>query len=732
MAVNKITSFIMSVLLFFSSILLFPWFFTPAPVPAVLSEYTEKPTETVVGDFYVSPNGSDEGDGSLSSPFKTIERAIEAVRSLDKTGKDSVTVCIMAGEYRTNGLVFTAADGGTESCPINYCAFGDGEAVINGGFSLTADDFSPVSGEAAERLKSSVRDKVLKANLFELGLTAEEIGEMKAIGTYNTAHLYGKGSGVYCELFFADRRMTLARYPNSGEFLKTGDVVYNSLEENNAPQGWSGYTNPSGDKFKMDENTASRAASWSTLDDVWMMGYWRYDWADGSTPVKSVSGGTIETAYASNYGIRKDAPYYFFNVLEELDSPGEYYIDREAGILYFYPDKDLSQGEIFLTITQNPVIKSNADYLIFENLTIQGTRGDSVSITANNNIVKGCTVKNIGGTAVVANGCNNLITECEVYHTGRGGIYLYGGDRERLIPGNNKADNNYIHDWSEIYLTYQPGVRLNGVGNICSHNEMCRSPHEAITYSGNNHIIEYNEIYEVVLRSEDAGAIYAGRSWTDYGTVIRYNCIYNLGSGGYSPNGIYLDDGLSGQSVYGNLLINVPGYGLMLGGGRDLSVKNNIVIGSQKGIYYDARVIEGVLDENFWFKHGRKGQVLWTGLYNSPWQTDIWKEAFPQMSKISDDFDDAENPYFGPNPAFSVVSDNIVISKSPVPSIGTISPFVTKYSAVEHNSVINFGAIHSVFPGIAKGDYTMNANSAFLYQLSDDFEILPLSEIGRY
>ena len=102
------------------------------------------------------------------------------------------------------------------------------------------------------------------------------------------------------------------------------------------------------------------------------------------------------------------------------------------------------------------------------------------------------------------------------------------------------------------------------------------------------------------------------------------------------------------------------------------------------------------------------------------------------MSKISDDFDDAENPYFGPNPAFSVVSDNIVISKSPVPSIGTISPFVTKYSAVEHNSVINFGAIHSVFPGIAKGDYTMNANSAFLYQLSDDFEILPLSEIGRY
>ncbi|MGI6773241.1 MAG: right-handed parallel beta-helix repeat-containing protein [Acutalibacteraceae bacterium] len=732
MEVSKITSFFMSVLLFISSIALWPWLIAPAPAPRGLSEYTEKPAEIVEGDFYVSPNGSDEGDGSLANPFATIERARDAVRSLDKTGRSSVTVCLMAGEYRTDGLEFTEEDGGTESCPVKYCAYGDGEAVINGGFSLTKDDFSPLSGEIANRLKANVRSKVLTADLYECGLTAEEIGEILAIGSYNTAGIYSKGAGVFCELFFADRRMTLARYPDKGEFLKTGDIVYDSLAENNAPQGWSGFVNPPGDKFKMDKKTASRVASWSTLDDVWMMGYWRFDWADGSTPVKSVSGNTIESTYASFYGMKKDAPYYFFNVLEELDSPGEYYIDRENGILYFYPDQDLSSGEIFLTVTQNPVISSSAGYLTFENLTIQGTRVNGMEVNADNTTVKGCTVRNIGGTAVIVNGYNNLVTECDIYHTGRGGIYLTGGDRDNLIPGNNRADNNYIHDWSEVYITYQAGVRLVGVGNICSHNEMCRSPHQAITYSGQNHIIEYNEIYEVVLQSHDAGAIYAGRSWTDYGTEIRYNCIYNLGSGDFEPDGIYLDDGLSGQSVYGNLLLNVPGNGLLLGGGRDLTVKNNIIINSRRGITYDARVIEGVLDENFWFGHGRKNTGLWIGLYNSPWQTDVWKEAFPQMSKISDDFDDVENPYFGPNPAFSVVSDNIVISKSPVPNIGSMNTFVTKFSTVEHNAVINFGAILSVFPNIGKRDYTVNADSMFLYELTDDFYNLPLSEIGRY
>lgn len=170
-------------------------------------------------------------------------------------------------------------------------------------------------------------------------------------------------------------------------------------------------------------------------------------------------------------------------------------------------------------------------------------------------------------------------------------MILTGGDRETLTSSENVVTNNLIYDWSQVYRTYQAAVNLNGVGTVCSHNEIYNSPHEAITYSGNNHVIEYNVIHDVVLESSDAGAIYAGRSWSYYGNVIRYNCIYNIGSENFTPSGIYFDDALSGQEAYGNLLINIPGCAFLLGGGRDLKIENNLIINAATPIYYDDRAM---------------------------------------------------------------------------------------------------------------------------------------------
>lgn len=170
-------------------------------------------------------------------------------------------------------------------------------------------------------------------------------------------------------------------------------------------------------------------------------------------------------------------------------------------------------------------------------------------------------------------------------------MILTGGDRETLTSSENVVTNNLIYDWSQVYRTYQAAVSLNGVGAVCSHNEIYNSPHEAITYSGNNHVIEYNVIHDVVLESSDAGAIYAGRRWSYYGNVIRYNCIYNIGSEDFTPSGIYFDDALSGQEAYGNLLINIPGCAFLLGGGRDLKIENNQIINAATPIYYDDRAM---------------------------------------------------------------------------------------------------------------------------------------------
>jgi hypothetical protein len=539
--------------------------------------------QTIPGDFYVSPNGSDENDGSFALSFATIARARNAVRELDKTGRSGITVSIMAGEYREPSIEFTSEDGGTAVCPVTYCAYGDGEVIINGGVTLKSEDFEPVNGQMKARLSKEAQKKVVQLDLRKYSLTSSDWGKIYAIGSYNTAYKYdGDTTGpIYCELFFNDKRMVLARYPNGDKFLKTGKIIREgeALEKTSVSgttPNWNELRNPLGDVFKVDLRTSCRMSKYKTLDDVWLFGYWKYTWADSSTPIKAFDSKnrTIETEYVSLFGIIKDAPYYIFNAVESHDAPGERYLDRGTGTLYMYPVSDLQNARIDLSVSTDNIIKvTDADYLTFKNLTVKGTRSNAIEIKGNDNTIDGCLIKNVSGYALLMNGYRNRAINNEIMHTGRGGIILEGGDRNTLMPGCSVADNNLIHDWSEVYLTYQPAVNLIGAGNICSHNEMYNSPHQAITYSGNNHIIEYNVIHDVVRLSDDAGAIYSGRSWSMYGNVIRFNCIYNLGSEGHKPQGIYMDDALSGQTIYGNILINIPDNAIEIGGAETLLSK---------------------------------------------------------------------------------------------------------------------------------------------------------------
>lgn len=706
--------------------------------PSGLSIPAEKNRDIIEkADFYVSPSGNDENDGSFSAPFATVEKARDEVRKLDRSGRDGITVAVMAGEYRVSSLTFTYEDSGTEGCPVKYCAYGDGEVVLNGGLTLTPDGFRKVTDEEIlSRLNKNAAKNVVAFDLKAAGVSPEEYGKIYAIGSYNTASYYGadKTGDIYCELFVNDRRQTLARYPNEG-WLKTGEPVSSGLGHEGDPalpvSGNVGESQvPPGDVYKIDGSLAKRINSWKSLDDVWLFGYWKYDWADASTPL----GGfdykekTISTEYFSGYGTKEDAPYYFFNVLEELDSPGEWYLDRENGVIYLYPAEELSQAQTDLSLTVSPVIRGeNADHLTFDGFTVKGSRGNGIQITGNNCTVTDCVIKNVSGSAVIMNGSGNTVSDCEITRTGKGGIYITGGSREELIPGESKAVNNLIHDWSEVYLTYQPAVTLNGFGNLCAHNEIFNSPHEAITYSGNDHIIEYNLIHDVCLLSDDAGAIYTGRHWDYYGNIIRYNCIYNVGSQGHRPDGIYMDDALSGQTVYGNLLVNVPKIGIHLGGGRDLTVKNNIIINSNdRSFSYDSRAIDGVFGG--WFSISLPGGSIWEWLYSSPWQTEKWKEAYPQTAKLKDDFNNTDDPYFAPNPAFSDVSGNVVVNLTG--SAGFFSEAAQKYSTIENNPVYRIKDLSKIFNDPAKGDYSLTENSPVRTDIPG-FEELPLSEIGR-
>ena len=701
--------------------------------PVGFSSYTEKTYGLVENaDVYVAVDGSDDNDGSFEKPFATIEKARDAVRAMDKSGKTGITVVIKAGEYRISSLVFTEEDSGTETCPITYCAYGDGEVILNAGVTLNPADFEAVTGEQAQRLSSSARKNVVCIDLSKYGITADDYGALHAIGKYSTAEKY---DGDYigdanCDLFIDNIRQTIARYPNEG-WLKTGDVLEHGqpYESNDNPhvkvEGWEELRNPRGETYSVDKKLAERINGWAELDTVWMYGYFTADWAPASSPIGNFDyeNRTLQNKFVARYDT-PDMPanYYFYNVYEELDAEGEWYLDRENGILYLYQTEDFDTARITLSLSTEVMIKAeNANYLTFRGFSLEGTRSDAIQITGNNNTVESCLIHNVAGNGIVVDGYNNLISSNEITQVEGSPVKLFGGDVETLTPANNRVYNNYIHDWTGGNGI--SGIRVYGVGQHVSHNELHNTVDSAIEYDGNDHIIEYNLIYDVCLESSDGGAIYSGRSWNDYGCVVRYNAIFNVGKPGFStPNAIYLDDGLSGQQIYCNLIVNAPQNGVKLGGGRDNDIWGNIIVNTvENGIYGIEAVYYGSMSQNI-------GDSLKPNWENSPKDTPIWQEAYPELAKTFWDESKLEDPYFVANPSNNKVNGNILVNLAG--DLGKIEPSQAKFSDFSGNAVYTLDMLEAIFVAPDKGDYRLREDTV-IYDVLPDFEEIPIEKIGR-
>ena len=708
-----------------------------ASVP-ILSTYEKGDADKMIkGDFYVSTNGSDENNGTKEAPFLTIEKAIEAVRNTDKTNKNGITVCIEAGEYCVSSLAFIKDDGGTMECPVTYCSY-NGEVVINGGKNIEASSFSSVKDERVlSRLSEDAKKNVVCTDLTKLGLTKKDWGKLYPVGLYGTQANYdGDTEGpTPCNLYFNGSPLTTARYPNDGflntvEIIREGQGQESSTSNHAKMEGWEDLRNPETTIFTVDQDTADRINSYSTLEDVWLWTALIYEWADTTVPLKSFDykTKTVEPAYVSKYGAVPGSTYYIFNVLEELDSPGEWYLDRERGMLYIYPPEKTDDAKITISLsTEDLITVTDAEYLCFDGISVRGTRGNGIVINSSNVLVENCDVSMLSGNGVVVDGYSNIVTDCELSHIGATAVDIKGGDRENLIAGKNRIENCLIHDFSEVSITEGQGVRLYGVGNICAHNEIYNAPQQAIFYGGNNNIIEYNNIHDVALLSTDSSAIYTGRRWDEVGNVVRYNAIYNIGSGDFAPHGIYLDDGASGQTMYGNIIINCKGNGFMIGGGRNNNIYNNILVNCDKAFFYDARSINAVLNSDYWFEHSREGLDMHQNLLASPWQSDAWQKAYPYMKNWSLDYNDTENPDFIPNPADSKINNNIIVHYN---DACEIEDTVYNFSDISNNEFYSIGNIDKLFVNAEAGDYTIQDIDKVKASIPS-FEEIPLDKIGR-
>jgi hypothetical protein len=233
---------------------------------------------------------------------------------------------------------------------------------------------------------------------------------------------------------------------------------------------------------------------------------------------------------------------------------------KANGMLYFWPPEPLHENEVEVSILEKLLVIDNVSHIRISGITFQSARGDAITVRGGHHVsIAYSVIRNIGNRAAVISGQDNGLTDMLIENTGEGGVVLAGGDRQTLTPANLYVERSTIRRFARLTKTYQPAIVMSGVGNRAISNQISDTPHIAIMFNGNDHLISQNEIFNVCKETSDAGAIYTGRDWTARGTVISYNYLHDI-----PPNvefgrtkGVYLDDQASGITVRGNLFEKV-------------------------------------------------------------------------------------------------------------------------------------------------------------------------------
>ena len=591
--------------------------------------------EPVEAQFHVSPRGNDSWSGRMAAPtrdgrdgpFATLERARDALRALGGEGalpRGGTVVELSSGIHqRTKPFLLGAQDSGTADSPVVYRAAKDAEVRLLGGKILSG--FVPVTDpKTLDSLDPQARGKVLQTNLPDQGVC--DLGEITASGT-------NEGQPGL-ELFFKGKRMTLARWPNEGfARIASIDVEGNTPLRNRVTL--SGKMRGSNEGRFVYEG--DRPERWTGEKDGWLHGHWFWDWADQRQRIESIDteNRVISLSEPSHHsGYREGQWYYACNLLVELDEPGEWYLDRNTGVLYFWPPEPIAETDASVSVAPGLVEMRETSHVVLQGIALENVRGTAITMAGGTgNLVCACTIRNTSSRGVqIDGGTDHGVVGCDISDLGEGGIRMEGGDRASLVPGGHYAVNNHVHHCSRWNPLYHPGIAIFGVGNRVAHNLLHHLPHTAIGFTGNDQVIEYNEIHSSVYLANDAGAIYTSpptEEFTMYGHTIRYNYVHHLyGFKNRGCNGaVYLDDFFPGTRMYGNVFYKVP-RAAFVGGGRYCTIENNIFVDCTPSVHVDARGLG-------WAAGGE--EELTKLLHDYPYTGELWSTRYPSLVNILDD-----------------------------------------------------------------------------------------------
>jgi len=595
--------------------------------------------------FFVAPDGKGENPGTEAEPFGSLVQARDAIRKMKADGKfpksnNRIEVMVHGGIYPVKEtLTLESQDSGIMddryAVLVLYRAAPGETPIFTGGVSVS--DFSKVDDpNILRRLPEEARSKVFVAPI------ATDIQFPPA-----APRGYGKNglnAAPAVELFIDDKPQQIARYPNVPQpgaadmfkesektFVKTGKVhrgVFNT---------------PTANQPGTFEYSDLRHERWTAAKDALLYGYWGYLWAPSSARIEKIDPQTKQVVMANNvaYGTRENAPYYAFNLLEEIDEPGEWYLDRENNKLYVYPPEgvDLNAAKVRLSHFPGECIRAkDVSHVSLMGLHFEEGTGTAIRVEGGDHFsMIGCSVKRFGNWGLGISGKNHVVLGCDFVSLGGGGIDMNGGNIRTLERGNNLVENTFVNDFSRVDRCYAPAVHIGGVGNQLRYNLFCDSPGHAIRVEGMEHTIEFNEVHSIVYESDDQAGIDIFGNPFIRGMVFRYNYWHHSNSGRECGSaGIRLDDMISSVLIYGNVFFRTSGSnfgGVQIHGGKDNIVDGNLMIDCKYAVSFspwgERRWLEQ-LEEGFGSRARRTGF--------DP-DSEVFKTRYPDFAELKQNAD---------------------------------------------------------------------------------------------
>lgn len=509
-----------------------------------------------------------------------------------------------------------------------------GKVIFSGARKLDPKKFKPTTDLS---ILETIIDKPSRSKILEYDLSQDgfsELGNLTSIG-------FGRKATIPpAQVYYNNQRLTLARYPNKDldesaklrrSVLSINKIFNKGLSAIDLPIGDSSMLQESTNKPEF-EYTDTRISKWNNSNDIWVDGIFSRDWSWSFNKIQKIDTvkHSISLTFDEKYDLTNNNSFFFAsNVLEELDMPGEYFIDRKRGMLYIYPPLDFDVNASSFQITNSSTDLFNLKFcknIRFDHFTFEMGRSKAVQIVEGNNISFGnCIFRFFGSGAISVQGINNKILNCNIYDIGGTAISLNGGDFNTLTAAKNIVSNCNISNWANINRVYTPAISLYGVGNMVVQNSIHHAPHGAITISGNNHVIEKNEIYKVLLEFKDFGAIYGflGKNQLMRGHIIKGNYFHDIGQIGEGVYAIYADEGTSNWHICDNVFYKIGNAGArvsaILGNTSSyLKVDHNLFLDCSE-----------TFEESFHFS-------TWGQKRYHDYFINIWKEAYTMPLKIAD------------------------------------------------------------------------------------------------